>query len=170
MFSIISYLINRKKIKKGCNDLNNGRYNNALKIFRFLKDEKKLDNFFINLNIGNALSGKKQYKEARFFFNKSLKQFSLNPVPLNGIAITYFHQKNYIFSYKYSKKALKIDPLHPYSNYYAALSLIGMNKPEFAGTYFEKVLAEKKELLFSRLATYFEKELSMETGIEPGEF
>jgi hypothetical protein len=65
---------------------------------------------------------------------------------------------------------LKLDPIHPYANYYMGIVLIGLNKTARAQKYFEKVLGERKEFLFSRLALNFEKNLSFDSGVEPGEF
>jgi len=150
--------------------LDEHRFKKAYDIFIHLIENKKMDNFFINLNIGRALTGMKKYEEARKYFLKSYNQFSLNPVPLNGIALTYIKQKKYAHAYKYIKKAINIDKIHPISNYYMGIVLIGLGHAERSQIYFEKVLSEKKDFLYARMALFIEKNLNLETGTDLGEF
>lgn len=170
MFQFIKYLYYRKYFSEAFEMLDKSRFKKAYDIFIFLYKEKKMDNFYVNLNIGRALTGLKRYKEAREYFFKSFDQFSLNPVPLNGIALTYMKEKKYIWAYRYLSKAVKIDKIHSISNYYMGITLIGLGHPDKAQPYFEKVLCERKDFLYSRIALFIEKKLDLETGNELGEF
>ena len=160
----------RNIIARAFNLLDDHRFKKACDIFLFLLNNKKMDNFFINLNIGRCLTGLKRFDEARSFFFKSFEQFSLNPVPLNGIALTYIKEKKYALAYRYLRKALKIDKIHPISNYYMGIALIGLGHAERSQIYFEKVLSEKKDFLYARMALFIEKKLDLETGTDLGEF
>ncbi len=170
MFEIIRYLIYRKYFKKAFKFFDRNNYRAALNTLKFLKNEKKIDSFYIDLNIGKAYHGLKKYDEAKDYYLSSFKKFNVNPVPLIGIGLILMKKKRYIFAYKYLKKALNLDPIHPQANYYMGLCLIALDKKERSQKYFEKVLAEKKEFLFARMALYFEQDLSIESGLDLGEF
>ncbi|MFW5782349.1 MAG: tetratricopeptide repeat protein [Candidatus Muiribacteriaceae bacterium] len=170
MFQIIKYLIHRRQIQKAFHFLDSGFFLKALGIFRYLADEKNMDNYFISLNIGRCLSGLKRYKEANTYFHRSFRQFGVNPVPLVGLSRNFLLVGNNILACKYAKKALVLDPIHPFANYYMGLCMISMGKDSLAIPYFERSLTQKKDFFMARNAVFTEKNSFGNFGTELGEF